>query len=104
MSLGDRPSRINARDYFLDPTILIELENTIGSNCTLEAFCNNDATTTCQVKCHQDSFLDTPVAGHQVWIHPPPELARDAILHYKREKLKDPSRTSALILLPASRE
>ena len=103
MSLGDRPSRINARDYFLDPTILIELENTIGSNCTLEAFCNNDATTTCQVKCHQDSFLDTPVAGHQVWIHPPPELARDAILHYKREKLKDPSRTSALILLPASK-
>ena len=69
----------------------------------MEAYCNNDSTTTCRVKCHQDSFLDTPAAGHFVWIHTSPEQTRDALLHYRREKQKDPSKTSALILVPASK-
>ena len=47
--------------------------------------------------------MDTPASGHTVWIHTTPELTRDALLHYRREKQKDPTRTSALILVPASK-
>ena len=66
----------------------------------MEACCNTDDATDCPTKCHQDSFLSVPVAGHRVWLHPPHDQVRRYLLHYRKEKLKDPEHTSVVIVLP----
>ena len=73
----------------------------LGSAFTMEAFCNNESATTCRSKCLQDSFLQLPVHGNHILMHPSPGMARRAILHYLNQKKADPGHTSAVIILPA---
>ena len=92
--------RLEGLDYFLDRTVLNELIDAVGQAPTMEAFCNNEAATDCPSKCYQDSFLSVPVAGHHVFLHPPGQVSRPALLHYLMEKAKDPTRTSAIVVTP----
>ena len=74
-----------------------------GQAPTLEAFCNNDAASTCQVKCYQDSFYNVSAVNHHVVLHPPEQEIRKSILYYLQEKAKSPMTTSAILVLPTSR-
>jgi len=89
--------------YYVDPDIRRHIEKLLDWTPTMDACCNTDAATDCPSKCHQDSFLSVPASGHRVWLHPPPDQIRRYLQHYRREKEKNPSGTSAVVILPSTK-
>jgi hypothetical protein len=69
---------------------------------TLEAFCNANFMSRCPRAMKGDEFLTAEVQGNRIWLHPPKGLERTAIEHYLTCKQKDPTKTSAYIIVPQS--
>jgi hypothetical protein len=97
-------SNRNAAEYSLLPTEFNRFSNLSGRQFDIDAFsdaegknahCKNFASMTC-------SFLDSDVKGKHVWMFPPPDqlLVKSAIDHMVDCWRKDPTNTSACIMLP----
>ena len=82
-----------------------ELAELVDRQCTVEAFCNDDAATHCPTKCYNEKWLENrdTSRGKHTWLHPPPGKERIALLHYLRQKREDPPGTTACIVLPTSK-
>ncbi len=86
-----------------DRRLFLQLNQAYGP-FTLDACCdvqgsNAQVPNICCKKPNR-SFLDTRVAGHNVWLNPPFDTASTFVKHYLAEKAKDPTHTSAMLVLP----
>ncbi len=95
--LSAKSDRCIVREVFL------EVQSKIGRTFTFDACCNNsgDNSMCATFACPDRSFLDTEVAGHTVWLNAPFARIAQFIKHYLMCKQRDPSNTSACILVPA---
>ena len=85
-------------------TIFDEVKDLIGGHTpSLEAYCNEHSNDRCSQSMLGDQFLMSEVQDNCIWLHPPYGHERLAIEHYKTCKEKEPTRTSAIIVVPTKR-
>ena len=95
------PLPLNA-DRMILPERFSLIERLVGRRFTWDAACNvsGDNALCRNFSSPANSFLSTDVSGQHVWINPPFTMISAFLQHYKRCKQRDPTRTSACILLP----
>lgn len=78
------------------------LQQRVGATCTLEACCRDDSTTRlCPKYCSpKNSFFNTDLRGHTLWLHPPAARADEFVRYYSDFKTKNPLTIAAIMLLP----
>ena len=69
---------------------------------SMEAYCNTHSANRCPLSMYGDDFLEATMMQHRLWLHPPPGQERKAIEHYLLCRDKDPTTTSAIIIVPST--
>lgn len=86
--------------YKLKQSVLDKLQEVVARPFTLgtgqDQTCNAVSATVCKIP---DEFLQTDLAGHTIWLDPPPNQTYDLLKHYVESKDKSPE-ISAVILVP----
>ena len=96
------PVVVAQTELFFLPRVREEIEDSVEHRCSVVAMCNIPAATTRPRLLPSSKYYDTDLGGECVWIHPPKDQLRDALVHYIRCKDKKPLTTSAFVVTPAS--
>ena len=96
-----RQSCMDVTDWMLSRDEFLRLQDLHGT-FTIDAACDDQGCNAQVTPFYSPSrsFLSAEVAGHQVWLHPPPSHASEFIEHYLSSKAASPSTTSAVIVVP----
>lgn len=89
----------------LRPAVRERLEQVVGCHFTVGSgranTCNAVHASKC---CDADTFMQTDLAGETVWLDPAPSRLYDMLKHYVECKAKAPATTSAVVLVPHSKD
>ena len=94
--------QLDNQDRMALPSIVAELQRSLGIVFTLDACCNDDGSNShCKEWCSPSCpFEYSDVQGSTVWLNPPFAQARRFVMHYLQCKARSPGDTSACIMIP----
>jgi hypothetical protein len=95
-------SQLDNQDRMALPSIVAELQSSLGIVFDLDACSNDDGSNShCKEWCSPSCpFEYSSVQGSTIWLNPPFAQARKFIMHYLQCKERSPGDTSACIMIP----